>query len=41
MATQQSGRHRIVAMLEQNQMPPGVGIADEVVRRALLAQAQA
>jgi hypothetical protein len=35
-----SGRHRIVAMLEQNQMPPDVGIADEAVRLALLERAR-
>ena len=36
-----SGRHRIVTMIEQNQMPPGVGIPDEVKRTLLLERARA
>jgi hypothetical protein len=35
-----SGRHRIVRILEENKMPPDVGIADEGARLALLARAQ-
>jgi hypothetical protein len=35
-----SGRHRIVRMIELNQMPPPTGIADEVERLALLAAAR-
>lgn len=36
-----SGRHRIVSMIEQNQMPPGGGIRDDAARAALLDKARA
>lgn len=35
-----SGRHGIVSMLDSNQMPPQVGIADTTLRASLLAQAK-
>ena len=35
-----SGRHRIVGMIERNQMPPGGGIKDDDARAALLARAR-
>jgi len=35
-----SGRHGIVAMLEQNRMPPTVGIADDTMRLSLLDRAR-
>jgi hypothetical protein len=34
-----SGRHNLVGVLEQNVMPPGAGVADEVIRLDLIRRA--